>query len=204
VEESEAIKMAQLKSYIRGLFWSDKDNIYTANLNNVDDMILVHDINDGLALKRIVTQDTTGFKDGQTMRCMFREIDPLTFMYNNVINDFFDNYSNDPYSEWLENVFKDYTDSTTEEAVVDNEKAVVTITPEVDTLVKVEFYSDDNEYDVTITLTKSDNSTETFVVPADAENPFEYMLDTKRYSGITISWKYNETHSNTVTSYIKT
>jgi hypothetical protein len=29
-------------------------------------------------------------------------------------------------------------------------------------------------------------------------------LDTKRYSGITISWKYNETHSNTVTSYIKT
>lgn len=195
--------MAQLKSYIRGLFWSEKDNIYTANLNNFDDMILAHDINDGLALKRMVTQDTTGFKDGQKMRCMFQEIYSMIFMYNNVINDFVDDGYNDLYSKWLERAFEDYTESTTEEVVADGEKAVVTITPEVDTLVKVEFYSNDSYYDITVDLTKTDNSTETFVVPADAENPFEYKLDIERYSGITISWKYNETHSNTVTSYIK-
>lgn len=195
--------MAQLKSYIRGLFWSEKDNIYTAQLNNVNDTILVHDLNDSLTLERIILQDRNGFKDGQQMRDLYNDFYSVDYTYNKVTNKFVDGYYNNSYSAYLERGLEDYTDSTTEEVVADGEKAVVTITPEVNTLVKVEFYSNDSDYDITVDLTKTDNSTETFVVPADAENPFEYMLDIERYSGITISWKYNEMHSNTVTSYIE-
>ena len=198
--------MAQLKSYIRGLFWSEKDNIYTANLNNVNDTVMVHDINDALALKRIIAQDTQGFKDGQQMVNKFKGFYPYPFMYNNVTNDFVDDGYNDTYSWWLDSMFEDYTDSTTAETEVDdidvdNVKTVAILTPEVDTLVKVEFYSSDSDYDITVKLTKSDDSTETFIVEADVDNPFEYFVKADTYSEVEIAWKYNETHNNTVTSY---
>lgn len=194
--------MAQLKSYIRGLFWSEKDNIYTANLNNVNDIVFAHDRNDALALKRMIAQDTTGFKDGQQLINKFMGFYPYPYLYNNITNDFIDESYNEPYSDNVDYMFNSYTDSTTAEVVVDNAKAVVTLTPEVDTLVKVEFYSNDSNYDITITLTKTGDSTETFVVPADVDNPFEYFVKADTYSSIEITWKYNETHSNTVTSYI--
>lgn len=203
MEESGAIKMAQLKSYIRGLFWSEKDNIYTANLNNVNDTVIAHDKSDALALKRMVAQDPNGFKDCQELINIFKGLYSYPYMYNNVENDFIDGSYNDTYSNMISYMFDDYTDSTTGEAVVDNEKAVVTLTPEVDTLVKVEFYSNDSGYDITVTLTKSDNSTESFVVPADADNPFEFFIKANTYSSVEIAWEYNETHSNTVTSYIE-
>lgn len=208
MEESEVIKMAQLKPYLKGLFWSTKDNIYTARLNNVDDTILVHDTNDALTLERMVAQDPTGFKDGQKMIDLFHGFYNNKYIYNNVITEFLGEFYSTTYFKDIKEVLEDLTDSTTAEVVVDdtdedNVKAVVTLTPEVDTLVKVEFYSDDSDYDITVTLTKTDNSTESFVVSADEDNPFEYFIPKDSYSSVEIVWKYNEIHSNTVTSYVE-
>lgn len=195
--------MAQLKAYLDGLFWSAKDNIYTAQLNNVKDTILVHDVNDSLALERMLTQDPGGFKDGQKMRDLYMDRCGYDFTYNKVSNAFIEAIYNGVYSTYFNETLEDYTDDTTEEVTKVENEYVVTITPEANTLIKVEFYSNDSDYDITVTLTKTDESTKTFNIPADVDNPFKYFIDNTIYNEIEITWKYNETHTNTVTSYVK-
>lgn len=202
--------MAQLKSYIRGLFWSEKDNIYTANLNNVDDTVIVHDLNDFIALARMIDQDSNGFKDAQIL-CDLGTLENFhlnsnMLKYNRITHKILTDDSNKDYIDtnmrYLVDIYEEEIEPTTEEAVVVGDEAVVTITPDNKGLIKVEFYSNDSDYNITVTLTKTDDSTESFIVPADVDNPFRYIIDNQEYSEMEIKWKYNETHSNTVTSYI--
>jgi hypothetical protein len=203
VEESEAIKMAQLKSYIRGLFWSTKDNIYTANLNNVDDTVMVHDTNDGLALQRLIKQDSKGFKDGQSLRDLYHDFYEINFKYNNIINDFVDDSENNTYGYGLDRLLNIYTVETTQtitEPSEDETLATVTIEPTESMVIVVDFYDNTTDYDINVTITDINDEEETFTVKADKDNAFKYYVDSTKISKVDITWVYDDTHNNTVTT----
>ena len=193
--------MAQLKSYLKGLFWSDKDNIYTARLNNVGDTILVHDTNDSLTLERMLTQDHNGFKDGQKMRDLFNAFYYNNYTYNNVTNEFVDDSVNGPYSHYLNRTLEDYTEETEQTPTVTEDETVVTITPTETMLVKVSFGDDTTGNDITVKLYKSTTLVRAFNVKADKDNDFTYFInptDTD-IDSIEIIWTDNENNNTVIT-----
>jgi len=193
--------MAQLKPYLKGLFWSTKDNIYTAQLNNVDDTILVHDVNDSLALERMLTQDPGGFKDGQKMRDLIHNTYDCKYTYNKVINEFVDDNENSPYSYLNREILEDLTNETEQTATITEDVATVTITPIEPMLVKVSFGDDTTENDITIKLYKSTTLVRTFCVKADKDNDFTYFINTHDtdIDIIEISWTDNDNNNTVVT-----
>lgn len=191
--------MAQLKSYIRGLFWSEKDNIYTAQLNNVDDTVIVHDMNDGLTLLRMIKQDPNGFKDFQAMRDLYNNVYDVDYNYNNVVNEFIDRYANVSYSIYLGHLLEDYTEETEQTPTVTEDEAIVTITPTNNMLIKVAFGNDTEDNDITVKVYKSTTLIDTINVKADKDNDFEYFVKSTDIDTVEISWIDNDNNNTIVT-----
>ena len=147
--------MGNLKGIVDSLFWSDIGNVYTSTLNNVNDTIVVHTINDLITLNNLVQLDKLGFADGQPLICLIDATIASEYFYNQVEGDFFGYYNNkyNKLSELIAGLVEDYTDAVTltndvgEEETTDSftltDNTYLTVATTDSVTIKIETYDDE-------------------------------------------------------------
>ena len=147
--------MGNLKGIVDSLFWSDIGNVYTSTLNNVNDTIVVHTINDLITLNNLVQLDKLGFADGQPLICLIDATLASEYFYNQVDGDFYGYYNNkyNKLSDLVTTLTEDYTNEITltndvgEEETTDSfdltDNTYLTVDTTDEVTIKIEEYEDE-------------------------------------------------------------
>lgn len=188
--------MGNLKGIVDSLYWSEIGDVYTHKMSNVNDTIVVHNVNDLLALNNLVTLDKQGFNDGQPLICLIDTTLASEYFYNQVEGDFYGYYNNkyNKLSDLVTTLIEDYTDAVTltndvgEEETTDSfnltDNTYLTVDTTDEITIKIEQYDDDTVVKTEIIQTSNNiqlliEYTENTVVTVEYEN--DATVDVKAY-----------------------
>lgn len=188
--------MGNLKGIVDSLYWSEIGDVYTHKMSNVNDTIVVHNVNDLLALNNLITLDKQGFNDGQPLICLIDATIASEYFYNQVEGDFYGYYNNkyNKLSDLVTTLIEDYTDAVTltndvgEEETTDSfnltDNTYLTVDTTDEITIKIEQYDDDTVVKTEIIQTSNNiqlliEYTENTVVTVEYEN--DATVDVKAY-----------------------